>query len=73
MKTIPLTSKLLKELLNSSNLTARLFTNDLLNCEDYPSDIQFIETSFSGYSPKFLNPILCTFTGLYSVTWTRSI
>jgi len=58
MKTIPLTSKLLKELLNSSNLTARLFTNDLLNCEDYPSDIQFIEASFSGYSPKFLNPIL---------------
>ena len=58
MSTIPLNSKFLKELLNSTNLTARLFTNNLLNCEDIPSPIQFEEASFDGYSPRFLNPLL---------------
>jgi len=58
MSTIPLNSKLLKELLNSTNLTAKLFINDLLDCEDIPSSIEFEEASFIGYSPKFLNPLL---------------
>jgi len=58
MNTIPLNSKFLKELLNKSNFTARLFTNDLAHCEDIPSAIQFEQASFNGYSSKFLNPML---------------
>lgn len=72
MNIIPLNSKLLKELLDKSNLTARLFKNDfnfsslstlessvspIDNCEDSPS-LVIEQVSFNGYSSKFLNPML---------------
>jgi hypothetical protein len=52
---IPTKSVTLKELLSSGDYHAKLFTNDLGDCEDLPSDFQFQEPVFNGYSSKLLN------------------
>ena len=71
MSIIKLNSKLLKELLNSSNLTVRLFTNDLLDCEDLPSSFEFEQVSFNGYSSKFLNPMLWMSTNQSAASYIK--
>jgi len=66
---IPTQSITLKELLSSSVYFAKLFTNDLGNCEDLPSDFQFQEPSYTQYHPILLSSnswTLSTTTSSYS-------